>query len=437
MKNILKNKWVLGLGAVVLGLTVASCEDEPDKFEATGGVPVIKYIRPATAAAADSLIDAAYLDNLICIVGNNLRSVHEVYFNDQKAILNTSYITDNTLLVAVPGAIPTEVTNKIYLYNKKNQVVDYDFKVMVPAPAVRSISCEWAPVGTEATIYGDYLIDDPNVPIKVTFAGNVELPQENIVSVTKTALKFIVPDNWTEGYMNVTSIYGTSRSAFKFHDTTNILFDWDGTRGGHASGYGWRNGVIHSPGQDDGIEAIDGNYLYFGGTMSGEPGSTWDEDSFSFNYWPDDSGENGPLNQRPEFAKLLTDYGVAGLQIKFECYVPASNPWRSSALQMIFSSSDVVSSSAMSNAYFSDTSVPRGLWNPWQSTGSYDTGGEWVTVSMPLNTFTFTHEGQSCASALVPNGMTGLTFFVWNGGVTGTDCDPVILIDNIRVVPVE
>jgi len=31
--------------------------------------------------------------------------------------------------------------------------------------------------------------------------------------------------------------------------------------------------------------------------------------------------------------------------------------------------------------------------------------------------------------------ISGLTFFVWNGGVSGTDCNPVICIDNIRVVP--
>lgn len=32
--------------------------------------------------------------------------------------------------------------------------------------------------------------------------------------------------------------------------------------------------------------------------------------------------------------------------------------------------------------------------------------------------------------------MTGLTFFLWNGGVEGTDCAPELDIDNIWVVPI-
>lgn len=30
----------------------------------------------------------------------------------------------------------------------------------------------------------------------------------------------------------------------------------------------------------------------------------------------------------------------------------------------------------------------------------------------------------------------GFTFFLWNGGVEGTDCTPELYIDNIRVVPI-
>lgn len=32
--------------------------------------------------------------------------------------------------------------------------------------------------------------------------------------------------------------------------------------------------------------------------------------------------------------------------------------------------------------------------------------------------------------------MTDFTFFLWNGGVEGTDCTPELDIDNIRVVPI-
>lgn len=86
---------------------------------------------------------------------------------------------------------------------------------------------------------------------------------------------------------------------------------------------------------------------------------------------------------------------------------------------------------------FSDTNVPRGLWLPWKNTGSYDTGGKWTTVSMNLSEFNKTHEGNKCDRTFDKTMLTGLTFFVWAGGVEGKDCNPVIMIDNIRVVPIE
>lgn len=325
------------MAAVALGLTAVSCEDQPDKFELTSGKPVVKYIRPAGAATSDSLLTGAYLDNLICLVGDNLTSIHELYFNDQKAILNTSYITDHTLLIAVPGGIPDVVTNKIYMVTKDGDTVDYDFNVLVPGPSVRSMSCEYAPAGSEATIYGDYFIDDPNVPLTISLAGNVNVPSENITSISKTAIKFIVPDNAPAGYLNVNTIYGTGRSAFQFRDSRNILFDWDGSHGGLTTGHGWRNGVIHEPGADAGIEAIDGNYLYFGGAdILGDIGGTWAEDQFCINYWPEPAAGFPALKDLPDFAEMLADYGVDNLQVKFECFVPSSNPWSSAALQVMF-----------------------------------------------------------------------------------------------------
>ena len=29
-----------------------------------------------------------------------------------------------------------------------------------------------------------------------------------------------------------------------------------------------------------------------------------------------------------------------------------------------------------------------------------------------------------------------LTFFLWHGGLQGTTCNPVLAIDNIRIVPI-
>lgn len=415
---------------VFMGVTATSCEDEPHKYEIADGVPTIKYVKVTSPESGDSLITAAYMDNLICIVGDNLRSTVELWFNDQKAVLNTSYMTDNTILVSVPGTIPGEVSNLMYFVTSGNDTITYPFEVIVPAPSVNSMSCEYAPAGSEATIYGNYFIDDPNVPLSIAF-GNVDVTE--ITDIQMSQVSFIVPQGVEECNVSVTSIYGTTVSSFHYLDTRNILFDWDGSHGGITSGHGWRNGVVQSTNP----EGIDGSYIYFGGvSMSGAVGGTWAEDNFSFNYWPEPENGYPELSSMPEFAEMLDRYELSELQIKFEAYVPTSNPWQSSALQMIFSGNDIVTYATGNNGYFSNTDLPRGLWIPWQLTGSYDTGDQWVTVSMNLSEFNRTHEGQACGSALSKDDFTGLTFFVWNGGVEGTDCNPVICIDNIRIVPI-
>lgn len=424
--------WFFAAVATVIGFSMTACEDEPDKYEVAGGLPTLQYVRLPNPEAADSLLTGAYMANTVCLVGNNLRSICELFFNDQKAVLNTSYITDHTLLVDVPKNIPTTVTDKIYMITQSKDTVKFEFKVLVPSPVVNSMSCEYAKPGSEVVIHGDYFIDDPNVPLTITMADNVEVTE--ITDITKTAVSFKLPDNAPEGYINVKSIYGVGRSKFQYMDKRNILFDWDGSRGGMALANGWRKGVV----QSSNPEGIDGSYLYFGGlAMAGAPGATWAEDQFSFNYWPDPAGGYKELSSLPEFSEFLEKYGIANLQLKFEVYVPKSNPWKSSALQAIFTSNDDVTNTTGNNGYFSKVSLPRGLWIPWKESGSYDTNDQWVTVSMKLADFDKTYDGKKCDTAFGKGHLTGLSFFVWNGGVEGTDCNPIICIDNIRVVPVE
>lgn len=424
--------WIFAAAVAVIGFSMTACEDEPDKYEVAGGLPTVKYVRLPDPLVADSLVTGAYMANTVCLVGDNLRSICEIYFNDQKAVLNTSYITDHTLLVDVPKNIPAMVTDKIYMVTQSKDTVKYDFKVLVPTPVVNSMSCEYAKPGNEVTIYGDYLIDDPSSPLTITMAGNVEITK--ITSITKTAVRFILPDNAPAGYINVKSIYGVGRSKFQYMDKRNILFDWDGSRGGMAIGHSWRNGVVQSANP----EGIDGSYLYFGGVaMGGGAGATWAEDQFSFGYWPDPANNYPALSSLQQFSELLEKPGITNLQLKFEVYVPKSNPWKSSALQAIFTSDANVTYATGNNAYFSNTTLPRGLWIPWKDSSSYDTNDQWVTVSMKLSDFDKTFDGKKCDNSLDKSYFTGLSFFVWNGGVEGVDCNPIICIDNIRVVPVE
>lgn len=414
-------KYIKGLiiaGAMIPGILTTSCEDEPDKYEIADGLPSVRYVRMTDPAVADSLITGAYMSNTVCLVGENLRSVYELYFNDQKAILNTSLITDNTLIVDVPSVIPEVVTNKIYMVNRDKDTVTYDFDVLVPAPKITSMSNEYALPGTVATIQGDYFIDDPNVPLTITI-GNV--PVTEIENITRNSISFVIPQDATMGYVNVESIYGNGQSTFRYMESSGILFDFDDDGDESiAKDCGWHAATI---GTLEKVTPLDGNYLIFSGDLDN---GSWNDSDFAFEYWPYGDQATPYLNTLVDFKDL------SNLQLKFEVNVP--DAWSACAMQILLTTNNEVCGDNMNNSFFQGDTFPRALWIPWQSTGSYTTS-EWTTVTIPLSEFRYGASGISL-SPLAATDITGLTLFVWNGGVTGTACSPTICIDNIRVVPI-
>jgi len=394
---------------IIISLGLFSCEEYPNAYKSTGGLPEVYYVRVADVTVADSLLDGAFMGNTVCLVGNNLRSIHELYFNDQKALLNSSYITDNTLIVTVPNNIPETVTDKIYMVTYKSDTVAYEFKTMVPGPSLNAISCEYAAEGSEAVLYGDYFIDDPNIPLQIMMAGN--LPVTDIISIEKTQIRFVVPEGSTKGYMTVTTLYGNTRSKFQYKDDRGMILDWDNL---NANG-GWRAGVL---GEEGGIS---GKYVIFKGTLSSNANDWPDEDHLSFNLW-------GVANGRPQ-GDFFDATNLQNYLFKFEVNVLA--PWSNDALQIVFTSWDTQGT----NGYYSTDSYPRGLWMPWTTTGTYTTDG-WITVTIPMTDFKFSPTG----AILDPNKegfYGGLSMMLYKGGVNGTACSPEMWIDNIRVVPID
>lgn len=432
--------WFFVAALAVMGCLMTACEDQPDKYEIADGVPALKYVRSPLPEEADSLLVGAYLGNTVCLVGDNLRSIYELYFNDQKATLNTSYMTDHTILVDIPKNIPEEVTNKIYMVTKSGAKVDFDFSVMVPAPVVSSMSCEYAPAGSEAVLYGDYFVDDPNVPLTISMPGDITVEGEQITSITKTAVKFIVPEGAVQGNIRVKSIYGTGQSVFQYKDTRNILFDWDGKyEGALAAGNSW-NGDNEKKGQIlASVPSVDGKYMVMGpATLSGGQWQTPGE--YLMMYWPDPNATEGcvPLYDLPQFKKMLEEYELEDLAVKFEAYVPASNPWMAEGMQIQFTSLDEVSMENQNHDYvYGEGKEPRGVWVPWEETGSYDTGNQWVTVTLKMSEFNKQVSGVVSESEFTEENLAGLSIFLRGGGVDGKECEPIICMDNIRVVPVE
>ena len=433
--------------ALATGFSLQSCKDQPDEFELTDGTPVINYIRPANAAAKDSLLVQAFPKASLCIVGNNLTSVQQMYFNDKKAVLNTSFITDHTLLVQVPGDIPDVVSDKIYMITKSHDTLTYDFHVVIPAPVVSQMSCEYAKPGTVATIYGSYFIDDPNVPLTVTFPDGQEAEIKEI-NATRSNIKIVVPDCATEGQITVESIYGATRSAFRYLDSRGMLFDFDtpnAVTGVVLGNHGWHAQKIESDGT-----ALSGNFLRLGDpdvTLDAE--GKWDDGHFSFEYWP--GNWQDPENYQGDGVRLtsLTDFSdYANMSYKFEMMVPKANPWSAGAMQIIVGGVDKISQgnagvkdidgntlAGYNNTYFNNDELPRGIYRPWEATGSFDTADEWITVTIPISDFKYGFSGNGAKGSLTSADFSSLLIFVVAGGIKGTDCNPVIKIDNIRAVP--
>lgn len=419
--------------ALVASFSMASCEDEPDKYEVADGLPTVRYIRSPYAVSADSLITEASTGTTICLVGENLRSIYELYFNDVQAILNSSYMTDNTVIVDVPQSIPTEVSNKMYMVTRNGETVEYDFSVTVPAPTLTTMSCEYAPAGSEVTITGNYFVDDPNVPLSVVFPGDIEVTE--FTNISQSSISFIMPECTEEGAIDVTTIYGTTTSAFHYLDTRGMLFDFDGMTG--LGNHGWHDRTITS---DE--TSITGNFVQLGdGNTTLDAAGGWNDSQFAFEYWP--GSWNTPTDY-PEGEGIrlydLADFSdYTNMSIKFEMYIPSSNPWSSGAMQVIFAGTDLVTYgnggtdiygnaiAGPNNTYFQNDELPRALYRPWTTTGSYHTDDQWVTVSLPISSnFIYGFNGGTATGTLSADDFASLVIFVTGGGVEGTECTPLI-----------
>jgi hypothetical protein len=228
-----------------------------------------------------------------------------------------------------------------------------------------------------------------------------------------------------------------------------MLFDFDtpnSETGVVLGNHGWHARDILS---DE--TSLSGKFVQLGdaGTTLDEKGG-WNDSKFSFEYWPGNWAN--PENYQGDGVRLtsLADFSKwENMAYKFEMYIPSSNPWKSGAMQIIVGGVDKVTNGeagvkdidgntlgGANNTYFNNDELPRALYRPWTTTGSYDTGDQWVTVTIPIKTsFTYGFSGAAATGSLNASDFTSLVIFVCAGGVEGTECNPIIKIDNIRAVP--
>src|SRR5690606_7918068 len=114
MKTIYKTMSKIGIACVGLFLlsSVNACKDDTAMFDPEDGTPTIRYVRVPDENVSDSLLTSAFLGNSIAIIGENMKSVSETWFNDQKAVLDRRFMKDDVIIVSVPKGIPEHDTGK-------------------------------------------------------------------------------------------------------------------------------------------------------------------------------------------------------------------------------------------------------------------------------------------------------------------------------------
>lgn len=397
MKPFLKYITLLIIPAILIG--VSGCSKDDDK--PNNGTPAVHYIRSTDPALSDSLLVGSFMGSLIAIVGENLGNTKQLWFNDQQATLNPTYITDKTILVNVPSTVPTEVTDKMRFVFGDGSELLYDFKVNVPAPVVSGIKCEYVPDGETAVLYGDFFFE----PMKVIFPGEVEA---QIVSISKTEVQVTVPAGAGSGPLTVQTNFGKVKSKFYFRDDRNVLLDYDAKL--HET---W-TAPIANPASNPDPAPVSGGYAYFKHAADGA--WMWTNE-LTMQYWAPRGRGNVPVA-----TGLPSD-----LVFKFECNVPVE--WRDVRMEIFFGPyADDHGRDAPGTVF--------ARWKPWKN-GPFTTDG-WITVSIPLSEFKYGKDDpddDEVGSRKIEN-LSSLTNVVMMLFGPANGPNPVhVCIDNVRIVP--
>jgi len=377
---------------------LASCSQTDAEID-EGKTPEVEYVRVCDPEAADSLLVRASMGQNICLMGKHLGDVQEVWFNDCKALLNPTMITSFSIIVTVPNKIPAEVSNQITLITSKGKKSTFPFEVVVPNPLISSISCEYARPGDRITVSGDFFIEP-----KIYFSGS-DAPAE-IVSFTQQSMEVVVPQGVEEGPIIVESIYGRTRSAFNFMDTTGLITNFD-------DGYQnpWGRGTVTT---DD--DAISGNYLL----METPSLSAWGwNESLMWGYWAyaDTAKGNVPIAQGD----------ISNLCLKFEANIET---WQDVPMLFWFQKW-----TPGGNISPDDAQYAQAHWKPWIKNGAKTDAATdgWVTVSIPLTEFKYNKE-ESADNLSVGDiaNYTDLNIMVFGAGEITAPMK--VKMDNFRIV---
>jgi hypothetical protein len=373
---------------LVMGGTFTSCseDDLPN-----GGKPMINFIRVTRPEAADSLIVQGAQGQMIAIIGENLQGARELWINDLKATLQSTFITNTSIITRVPSDIPQDITNKMRIVFANGEELVHDFAVKISEPAPSYMESEYVPAGEVAVIRGAYFYK----PSQVYFTGaNGAKVEGEIVSVVDNKLEVKVPASAQPGPVTVKTNFGETESSFWFRDNRNIIADYEDTDFG-----GWWHGPNFISSGDAEIKPISGKFLRIDKVDTGG----W------FEAWVGDGTIKAKTKNIP--ADAFANPGMYSL--KFEINTVAPLVYKGARIH--FGTGDPGGRDKATYA-----------WEP-----NIDTQKKWQTVSIPFKAIYEANNKNGNTFTYNANGYAVSFHFV------GPGTKAQFGMDNLRVVPNE
>lgn len=423
MKVLRYISYVLIPCLIMSSILFSSCEENGNGNELSNpdGPPEVSYIRIAEPSSSDSLLTSATLGTGLVIVGENLGGTREIFFNDKRASINPTWVTNTTIFVDIPSNAPAKVTNTLYLVDSKKDTLKHPFVVSIPAPVLDNVVNEWPEAGEDLVINGNYFF----APLIVTFTGGVT---GVVKSVEQNKVVVSVPDGALEGPIALKTNFGEAISTFHIWDSRNVILNFD-----DQAANGWRIGMKGSEG------GIDGNYLMIKGNVAANQRDEGDgapqESGYAMEYWGgNDANRND--NFYPLYTNSYRDY-----VLKFEAKV---KKWKGGYLNLCLASpnhpNDITSGNA-NQEIWENTRNARAIWGPWaKDNADYNTKDKWITVIIPLTDFQYAMGLNADKEVVytpgqVFNEASAGSFSTWMLGSPESDGSEVeFYIDNIRFV---
>ncbi|MDB5120843.1 MAG: hypothetical protein JWN56_2061 [Sphingobacteriales bacterium] len=393
-----------------------SCKKNDEGTAVSSGTPVITQIRLINPEKKDSTFTQANPGTQVLIEGQNLGGIKNIYFNDYEASFNSTYNTNDNVIVTIPTKAPTEATvpdvpNKIRIVTSHGEVI-YDFVLSIPPPVVNRIVNENALPGEKLTILGSnlWLIS------KVTFPGNKE-----VTAVTSNAdgsiVELTVPSDIgsASGDLTITAKYGTVVSkGYNLHEGAGVISNLTSGEGGEADVFNWAWWGANRTADKSMFPGTRGAYLQniFGGVGAADGG-----------WW--NGNRSGNFTEVTLFSDAVLSESASNYALKFE--INTKEPW-TTGIQVL---------------RFGDDYAYRNMPYATATDKIFDTKNKWETITIPLSAFRKAVNGVEGTGA---NAVTMANLVKAGGKVNFSyrfisEADPIVIFnaafDNIRIVKIK